>query len=147
MFEDLYQEIILESSRSDLFRGDLSAVPTARHELVRNPLCGDTVDLWVDVQDGVVKDVRFAGQGCAISQASASLLAELIRGKEISALAGIVSDFQSLLDGECAEGQRKILGPLVALEGVRQFPIRRRCALLAFEALQRIVRSFDSPHQ
>ena len=144
MFEDLYQEIILESSRSTAFRGDLADVPNALNEVVRNPLCGDTIDLWLDVQDGTVKDIKFAGQGCAISQASASLLAELVRGKRISELSDLVSDFQALLDGECGDSQRKVLGPLVALEGVRQFPIRRRCALLAFEALQRIVRASEA---
>ena len=142
MSDELYQEIILESSRSTAHRGELSALPTARHEMMRNPLCGDIVDLWIDVRDGVVKDVKFAGHGCAISQASASLLAEIAVGKRLEELSDVVSSFQALLDGELEDEKKKALGPLVALEGVRQFPIRRRCASLAFEALQRIARAY-----
>lgn len=141
MLEELYQEVILDYSQSTQHRGDLAACPGARHELVHNPLCGDNVDLWISVEEGAVVDIKFTGNGCAISQASAALLADLVRGKKVDELAGVIDDFQKLLDGDDSSEVRERLGPIVALEGVRKFPVRRRCAALAFEALRRLTSS------
>lgn len=141
MLEELYQEVILDQSQSPKFRGDLAATPGARHELVYNPLCGDKIDLWVSIQDGVVREVKFCGSGCAISQASASLLADLVRDKPVGELPALIDDFQDMLAGRESPELRERLGQLIALEGVRKFPARRRCAALAFEALKRIISS------
>ena len=97
------------------------------------------IDLWLDARDGIVVDVKFCGSGCAISQASAALMAELIGGRRVTDLPGMIDDFQKLLDGDDTAEVRERLGELVALEGVRKFPVRRRCAALAFEALRRLV--------
>ena len=86
MLEELSQDVILDYPQSDKYRGDLFAVPGARHEIVHNPLCGDMIDLWLDARDGIVVDVKFCGSGCAISQASAALMAELIRGRRVADL-------------------------------------------------------------
>lgn len=144
MMEDLYQEVILDSSQCTRNRGDLSACASATHELVRNPLCGDSIDLWLDVQDGRVRDVKFSGQGCAISQAAASLVADLVKDKSFDELPQLVSDVQLLLSGDADEDCRDRLGQLVALEGVRRFPIRMRCAMLAVEALRRLIAPKDA---
>jgi nitrogen fixation NifU-like protein len=138
MLEDLYQQVILDSSRSLRHRGELSKSEHACHELVHNPLCGDTVDLWFEIEDGVVREVKFSGQGCTISQASASLMAEVIEGRTLADAISCIDDFQSLLSGQADESTRQRLGSLVALEGVKKFPVRMRCAMLAFEALRRI---------
>ena len=144
--DELYQEIILESSRSEANRGDLEHIADAKHELVFNPLCGDNIDLWIVVTDGKIQEVKFSGQGCAISQASASLMSDLIRGKSVDELAAVVTDFQTLLNSEPDEDCRDRLGQLVALEGVKKFPVRMRCAMLSFEALKRLLKSMkESP--
>ena len=139
MLDELYQQVILDSSRSKRNRGDLSQLPSACREPVNNPLCGDKVDFWFDAADGIIRDVRFNGNGCAISQASASLMADLIRGKTFAEANLLLDDFQLLLHGEVSDEARDRLGSISALEGVKQFPIRMRCALLAFEALKRFL--------
>ena len=138
--DDLYQEIILDSAQSPANRGNLRACEHALHEHVSNPLCGDTVELWIHIQDGVIKEAKFEGEGCTISQAAASLLTEEVRGKTAEELKQFISDYQAFLGGSLSPDKRAELGPLLALEGVRRFPMRMRCAMLAFEALRRLLK-------
>lgn len=105
-----------------------------------NPLCGDEINLCVDVQGGTVRDIKFEGQGCFISQASASLLTESVKGKPLGEVRQMLELFRALMHGtEVVEAQEK-LGELLALEGVKKFPMRIKCALLAFEALEKATR-------
>jgi nitrogen fixation NifU-like protein len=148
--EDLYREIILDHYRSPRNRGELPSPPATRVEGF-NPLCGDEIVLYVDVKDGVVDDIRIAGQGCSISQSSASMMSAAVKGKtieEIDALTrafkGMMSIHEQSLDGDdvdpetaaksVADGEVK-LGDLEALRGVVKFPVRIKCATLSWNTL------------
>jgi nitrogen fixation NifU-like protein len=147
--EDLYREIILDHYRSPRNRGELP-VPPARKAEGFNPLCGDEVVLYLDVGDDAVADVKIAGQGCSISQASASMMSSAIKGKPVDEVRTLIRAFKALMsihehklegdgdDGEDAaaelEGVR--LGDLEALQGVVKFPVRIKCATLAWNTLQ-----------
>ena len=147
--EDLYREIILDHYRAPRNRGELPAPPATRVEGF-NPLCGDEVVLYLEVgADGTVTDVRTAGQGCSISQASTSMMSAAIKGKSveearrlIKAFKALMSIHESKLEGgdataateEALEGVR--LGDLEALQGVVKFPVRIKCATLAWNTLQ-----------
>ena len=146
--EDLYREIILDHYRAPRNRGELPAPPATRVEGF-NPLCGDEVVLYLEVgPDGTVTDVRTAGQGCSISQASTSMMSAAIKGKSvdearrlIKAFKALMSIHESKLEGgdataateEALEGVR--LGDLEALQGVVKFPVRIKCATLAWNTL------------
>jgi nitrogen fixation NifU-like protein len=150
--EDLYREIILDHYRSPRNRGELPAPPATRVEGF-NPLCGDEVVLFVDVQDGVVHDIRVDGQGCSISQSSASMMSAAVKGKtldEVQALTrafkGMMSIHEQELDGADADGAGAEpdvkLGDLEALRGVVKFPVRIKCATLSWNTLQQ---ALDAP--
>ena len=146
--EDLYREIILDHYRAPRNRGELPVPPAHKVEGF-NPLCGDEVILYLDVDDGTVTDIRTAGQGCSISQASTSMMSAAVKGKPldevhqlIRAFKALMSVHESKLEGESdgsdlaadLEGVR--LGDLEALQGVVKFPVRIKCATLAWNTLQ-----------
>ena len=148
--EDLYREIILDHYRSPRNRGEL-AVPPAHKVEGFNPLCGDEVVLYIEVDPDTdtVRDVKIAGQGCSISQASTSMMSAAVKGKSleetrqlIRAFKALMSIHESKLEGESdgsdlqadLEGVR--LGDLEALQGVVKFPVRIKCATLAWNTLQ-----------
>ena len=147
--EDLYREIILDHYRSPRNRGELPSPPAARVEGF-NPLCGDEIVLYVDVKDGVVDDIKIGGQGCSISQSSASMMSAAVKGKtldEVQALTrafkGMMSIHESKLEGDgesesdlAADLEGVRLGDLEALQGVVKFPVRIKCATLAWNTLQ-----------
>ncbi|HUV10724.1 MAG TPA: SUF system NifU family Fe-S cluster assembly protein [Acidimicrobiia bacterium] len=145
--EDLYREIILDHYRAPRNRGELPVPPAHKVEGF-NPLCGDEVVLYLDVDDGVVTDVRTAGQGCSISQASTSMMSSAVKGKPVDEARRVIWAFKSLMsihesqlegsaaddaDAELAEIQ---LGDLEALQGVVKFPVRIKCATLAWNTLE-----------
>ena len=152
--EDLYREIILDHYRNPRNRGELSAPPATRVEGF-NPLCGDEIVLYLDVKDGVVHDIRIGGQGCSISQSSASMMSSAVKGKtldEVRALSrafkGMMSIHEQSLDGPSSEGADGVddemdaaaeadvkLGDLEALRGVVKFPVRIKCATLSWNTL------------
>jgi nitrogen fixation NifU-like protein len=145
--EDLYREIILDHYRSPRNRGELESPPATRVEGF-NPLCGDEIVIYLDVDDGVVSDIRIGGQGCSISQSSASMMSAAVKGRtrdEVDALTrafkGMMSIHeQSLDDGaapaEPVEDPEVKLGDLEALRGVVKFPVRIKCATLSWNTLQ-----------
>ena len=147
--EDLYREIILDHYRSPRNRGELAAPPATRVEGF-NPLCGDEIVLYVDVQEGTVADIRIGGQGCSISQSSASMMSAAVKGKtldEVEALTrafkGMMSIHEQSLDGDgdgaepaAADDEDVKLGDLEALRGVVKFPVRIKCATLSWNTLQ-----------
>jgi nitrogen fixation NifU-like protein len=148
--EDLYREIILDHYRAPRNRGELPAPPAHRVEGF-NPLCGDEVVLYLDVDDGVITDVKIEGQGCSISQASTSMMSAAVKGKSVADARTLTRAFKALMsiheskiggDGETDEvdaagdelaGVR--LGDLEALQGVVKFPVRIKCATLAWNTL------------
>jgi nitrogen fixation NifU-like protein len=148
--EDLYREIILDHYRSPRNRGELPVPPAHKVEGF-NPLCGDEVVLYLDVdpETDTVRDIKIEGQGCSISQASTSMMSAAVKGKPIDEVRKLIRAFKALmsiheskLDGAAdgtdvaadLEGVR--LGDLEALQGVVKFPVRIKCATLAWNTLQ-----------
>lgn len=130
----LYQEVILKHYRNAPARGSLDAPDV--EVAMNNPTCGDTIVLHLQVKDGVIAEVRFAGQGCAISQASASMMSQLVRGKSTSEVEAVFATFKEMLHGTADPAAVRALGELRALAGVSRFPARVRCAMLAWNALE-----------
>jgi nitrogen fixation protein NifU and related proteins len=148
--EDLYREIILDHYRSPRNRGELPVPPAHKVEGF-NPLCGDEVVLYLDVDPGTgtVRDVKIAGQGCSISQASTSMMSAAVKGKSVDEARQLIRAFKALMsihesklegDGDGADLQAELegvrLGDLEALQGVVKFPVRIKCATLAWNTLQ-----------
>ena len=144
--EDLYREIILDHYRTPRNRGELETPPAVRAEGF-NPLCGDEIVVYIDVNDdGVIDDVKIGGQGCSISQSSGSMMSAAIKGKSVDdarevtkAFKQMMSIHESGLDGEgdleFAEVDADDLGDLEALRGVVKFPVRIKCATLSWNTL------------
>ena len=134
--EDLYREIILDHYRTPRNRGEL-APPAVRAE-GHNPLCGDEIQVYLLVDGDVVKDVKVGGQGCSISQSSASMMTQAIKGKSVAEAHRILDAFRRMMglevDGEEPAEPVK-LGDLEALQGVVKFPVRIKCATLAWTTL------------
>jgi nitrogen fixation NifU-like protein len=152
-FDDLYREIILDHYRSPRNRGELETPPAVRAEGF-NPLCGDEIVVYIDVDDdGVITDVAIGGQGCSISQSSASMMSAAIKGKPvdearrlIAAFKGLMSIHETDIGGDGTEAEQGIslsldntddmsLGDLEALKGVVKFPVRIKCATLGWNTL------------
>jgi nitrogen fixation protein NifU and related proteins len=130
----LYQEVILKHYRRAPRRGDLEA-PDAT-VIMRNPTCGDDIVLQLRVVDGRIEDVRFQGQGCAISQASASMMTEQLAGRTFDEARPLLERFREMIHGDAEAAKDKALGELRALSGVAKLPQRVKCAMLAWDALE-----------
>jgi nitrogen fixation NifU-like protein len=130
--DDLYRDIIIDHYRHPRHRGHLDS-PTASHEGL-NPLCGDEVTVEVKVDDGQLAEAGYTGQGCSISQSSASMLMEAIEGKSVAEVRSLIGDFTKMMRGDDSVDPDS-LGDLEALSGVRQFPVRIKCATLAWHTL------------
>jgi nitrogen fixation NifU-like protein len=156
--EDLYREIILDHYRSPRNRGELETPPATRVEGF-NPLCGDEIVLYVDTDGETIQDIRIGGQGCSISQSSASMMSAAVKGKTLAEVRNLTKAFKAMmsiheqaLDGE-GEGLEESgdsgldeseivgapedlsLGDLEALRGVVKFPVRIKCATLSWNTL------------
>src|SRR5690349_13234852 len=129
----LYQEVILDHYRRPRNKGTLTA-PTGTSN-IRNPLCGDEVDVHVEMRDGRVADVRFGGSGCSISQASASMMTELVKGHTPDEVSAIGERFAAMVRGDANAAADEALGQARALAGVSRFPRRVQCAMIAWEAV------------
>ncbi|CAB4924076.1 MAG: SUF system NifU family Fe-S cluster assembly protein [Actinobacteria bacterium] len=143
--EDLYREIILDHYRNPRNRGELESPPAHRVEGF-NPLCGDEIVVYVDLdEDRRITDIRIGGQGCSISQSSASMMSAAVKGRTVDevgdltrAFKAMMSIHESSLGGEAAEPVELPeikLGDLEALRGVVKFPVRIKCATLAWNTL------------
>ena len=142
MNDSLYQEIILEHNRKPR---NFREMPDADRMVEgRNPTCGDSLTLWVRLADDRVVDVSFKGQGCAISKASASLMTAAVRGKSRADAEALFDKFHHLVTGTLPESEHASLGALRALGGVSRFPLRVKCASLAWHALHAALDSNDS---
>ena len=135
--EDLYREIILDHYKNPRNRGELPepAISVEGH----NPLCGDEITLYLDVADDVVRDVKVSGQGCSISQSSASMMTQAVIGRSVTEVRAIIRRFKSMMaieeDGLEATDAEISLGDLEALQGVVKFPVRIKCATLSWNTL------------
>ena len=134
--EDLYREIILDHYRTPRNRGELQ--PPAVCAEGNNPLCGDDIRISLDVADGVVRDVKFSGQGCSISQSSTSMMTVAVKGKPVAEVLAFVRRFKhmmTLTEGDDEVDQSINLGDIEALQGVVKFPVRIKCATLGWNTL------------
>ncbi len=139
--EDLYREIILDHYRTPRNRGELEVPPAVMAE-GHNPLCGDEITVFLQVDgegdDAVVTDVKVSGQGCSISQSSASMMTQAVKGKTVAEVRDTVRTFKRMmsLDEADDEGFEPVpLGDLEALQGVVKFPVRIKCATLSWNTL------------
>ncbi len=133
----LYQEMILDHYRRPRNKGKLEK-PDAAAEM-RNPLCGDEIDLQVSFSGDTIGDLMFSGRGCSISQASASMMTQIVKGKSTAEIDSIRNRFRELMLGDTTAATDARLGSLRALSGVSRFPARVKCALLAWNALDTVL--------
>jgi nitrogen fixation NifU-like protein len=131
---ELYQNVILEHNRSP--RNYRSMPDASGKASGHNPLCGDQVTVWIRMNGDVIDDVSFEGAGCAISRASASLMTGAVKGKTRAEAAGLFQRFQRLVTGTLAGEPPETLGKLAVFSGVSAFPIRVKCASLAWHTLK-----------
>jgi nitrogen fixation NifU-like protein len=140
--EALYQELILEHNRKPR---NFREMPDASRTIEgRNPLCGDALTLWVKLENDAITDVSFKGQGCAISKASASLMTAAVKGKTRAEAEDLFNRFHQLVTGTLPESEQQSLGSLRALGGVSRFPLRVKCASLAWHALHSALESNET---
>src|SRR5205085_8841831 len=136
--DELYQEVILDHSRHPRNFGRLADAGVRVHG--DNPACGDEIDLDVKFgPDGSLEDIKFSGRGCAISQASASMMTAKLKGKARAAVMETLRAFRDLVAGE-GDDSSSLLGDLRMMRGVRRFPQRVKCAMLAWRALEEALR-------
>lgn len=142
--EDMYKEVILDHYRNPRNRGTIESPPATRVEGF-NPLCGDEITLYVDVEDGRITNVKMEGQGCSISQSSASMMTDAVAGLSVEEARSKIEAFKELMSVKKAElsGEGSAppelgstgLGELEALSGVVKFPVRIKCATLSWNTL------------
>jgi len=146
--EELYREVILDHYRNPRNKGHLES-PDATAQGV-NPLCGDEIELELNLEDGVVTGIAIEGQGCSISQSSASMMTEAIKGKSRTEIEELVKRFRTMMSldegddpGLDPERPGSVLGDIEALQGVRQYPVRIKCASLGWNTLIEALDSSD----
>jgi nitrogen fixation NifU-like protein len=130
----LYQQLILEHYRNPRNKAELEEKTVEVH--LANPVCGDEIRLQLRIEDNRVADAKFVGQGCSISQAAVSMMTTLLKGRSLDDADAMAKRFTEMMHGSEAAAKDKSLGDLRALQGVSKFPVRIKCALLGFDALQ-----------
>ncbi len=131
---DLYQEVILDHNRRPRNFGPLPGANRVADG--HNPLCGDRLHVAVQVEDGRIRDIRFEGAGCAISKASASLMTESVKGRTVAEVETLFDDFHRMVTAAPGHPPDAALGKLAVLAGVGEFPMRVKCATLAWHTLR-----------
>jgi nitrogen fixation protein NifU and related proteins len=129
----LFQELILEHYKHPRNRGTITDPDATVH--MNNPTCGDEVHLQLRLRDGVIDDAKFVGDGCSISQASISMMTQLVKGKTASEARRLSERFTAMMHGDAEAARDREMGDLRALAGVAKFPARVKCALLGWNAL------------
>ena len=139
---ELYQQVILDHNKKPRnFRKLENANHTADGY---NPLCGDQLTIYLDLEDGLVKEIGFEGSGCAISKASASMMTQAVKGKSKEQAENLFQEFHSMVTGELNEEiDENSLGNLKIFAGVREFPVRVKCATLAWHTLHAALNKQD----
>jgi nitrogen fixation NifU-like protein len=130
----LYQEVILDHNRKPRNFREIEGAD--RRIEGRNPLCGDHVTIWLKLDGDRVSDISFKGTGCAVSKSSASLMTAAIKGKTVAEAQVLFERFHDMVTGKLPDGQRETMGSLAALGGVSKFPVRVKCASLAWHAMK-----------
>ncbi|HKJ81945.1 MAG TPA: SUF system NifU family Fe-S cluster assembly protein [Ignavibacteriaceae bacterium] len=131
---ELYQQVILDHNKSPR---NFRVIEHPSHQAEGyNPLCGDRIDVFVNVKDGVIEDISFQGKGCAISKASASLMSSIVKGKPVEEAEKLFAKFKDLITGKLGENpDLEEIGKLAVLAGVKEFPARVKCASLAWHTM------------
>ena len=142
---DLYQEVILDHNKKPRNFGTLDTAN--RHADGHNPLCGDQISVYVKLNGDVIEDIRFQGQGCAISKASASMMTSELKGKTLPEAEAIFDSFHEMVAGpeELEEEEVEALGKLAVFSGVREYPARVKCASLAWHTLHAALANNEQP--
>lgn len=140
--KDLYQEVIVDHNRSPRNFGKLDNPDKTLEGF--NPLCGDHLMLYVNMENGRIADIRFDGSGCAISVASASLMTEAMKGKTVNEAEAIFENFHELVTGDETKVDYDMLGKLAAIAGVREYPTRVKCATLCWHTLHSALGDTDN---
>jgi nitrogen fixation NifU-like protein len=130
----LYQQLILEHYRNPRNKAELPEKTLEVH--LANPVCGDEIRLQLRIEDDRIADAKFVGSGCSISQAAVSMMTTLLKGRSLEEADGLAKRFTQMMHGDQDAAKDKALGDLRALQGVSKFPVRIKCALLGFDALQ-----------
>lgn len=132
--KELYQQVILDHNKSP--RNFREMENATQHAEGYNPFCGDRIDVYLNIEDSIVKDVSFKGEGCAISKASASLMTSVLKGKTIEEVEKLFEKFHDMVTGKLGENPDiDNLGKLAVFAGVQEFPVRVKCASLAWHTL------------
>lgn len=143
--DDLYREVILDHYSHPRNKGVADPADITREGA--NPLCGDEIRVSLRVRDGIVEDVRFEGKGCSISQASASMMTEQVKGKRLDEARRLIAGFKAMMHGDRSEAaSADDLGDLEALQGVRKFPVRVKCATLSWITLEMALAELAAAH-
>jgi nitrogen fixation NifU-like protein len=140
---ELYQAVVLDHYKKP--RNFRVLAGANRSAAGHNPLCGDKVTVYLKVEDGVVKEIGFQGSGCAISTASASMMTESLKGKTLAEAETLFKNFHALVTSPSGEGSASGLGKLAVFSGVREFPVRVKCATLPWHTLQAALRDDANP--
>ena len=139
---ELYQEVILDHSKHPR---NLREIAGARHADGHNPLCGDKATIFVKLSGDVIEDASFVGRGCSISTASASMMTEILKGKTTAAAEALFDRFHALITGDPSKPPREAegVGKLAVFSGVCEFPVRVKCAALAWHTLRAALQGAD----
>ena len=141
--QDLYREVLLNYFRSTTRKGKVDPADLRAHGI--NPVCGDELEITAELKDGKVSKLRYAGHGCVISQASAAMMAEALEGADIAKAKALIAAFKKLmLENGAVAGLPPELEQLAALEGVRKFPLRVKCATLGWNT---VMQGFEANKQ
>lgn len=144
---ELYKEIILDHYCNPRNHGQLEAPDVATRGY--NPLCGDELDLSLSFGDGTLGNVAFTGRGCSISQASASMMTEAVKGRRLEEVDRMVESFKDMMTGQGGPDALEALGAgeeLGALQGIKRYPVRIKCALLGWNTLREALELYRSRH-
>lgn len=134
----LYQQLILEHYRKPRNKGEFPEKTVEIH--MANPICGDEIRLQLQIEDDRIVEARHVGQGCSISQAAVSMMTNLLKDKSLSEAQALAERFTAMMHGDEEVARDRTMGDLRALQGVSKFPVRIKCALLAFDALQEAIK-------
>jgi nitrogen fixation NifU-like protein len=134
---ELYQEVILDHNKHPRNFGEIEG--SDRHAEGYNPLCGDRLTVYLNLEKDVITEVAFQGSGCAISKASASLMTDAVKGKTVAEARLLFDQFHAMITNNANENSESQIGKLAVLAGVRDYPMRVKCAILAWHALRAAV--------
>ena len=140
--DELYREVILDHYKAPRHHGKMEKPDVV--EVGHNPLCGDELELYLEFNDGKISGISFSGKGCSISQASASLMTDAVFNRDLSEARKIISDFRGMMvEGKSADGLPEILEESKALEGVKKYPVRIKCAMLSWNTLLEALKKYE----